>query len=73
MSEGWGSASRVNKIIATQLRILLSIGISTHYKLILHILASVSYVLATSFSAFYKGMQCKVVKIAVHNNWNVFG
>ena len=73
MSEGWGSASRVNKIIATQLRILLSVGISMHYKLILHILAAVSYVLATSFPAFYKGMQCKVVKIAVHNNWNIFG
>ena len=56
------------KIIATQLRILLSIGISMYYKLILHILAAVSYVLATSFSAFYKGMQCKVVKIAVHND-----
>ena len=61
------------KIIATQLRILLSIGISTHYKLILHILAAVSYVLATSFLTFYEGMQCKVVKIAVHNYWNVFG
>ena len=61
------------KIIATQLRILLSIRISTHYKLILHILAAVSYVLATSFLTFYEGMQCKVVKIAVHNYWNVFG
>ena len=61
------------KIIATQLRILLSIGISMYYKLILHILAAVSYVLATSFLTFYEGMQCKVVKIAVHNYWNVFG
>jgi len=44
-----------------------------HYKLVSHILAAVSYVCTTSFPAFYEGMQCKVVKIAVHNNWNAFG
>ena len=47
------------KIIATQLRILLSVGISMHYKLVLNILAAVSYVLATSFSAFYDESECK--------------
>ena len=47
------------KIIATQLRVLLFIGISMYYKLILHILAAVSYVLATSFLTFYDELACK--------------
>ena len=47
------------KEIATQLRLCLYNCMSILYKDISHILATASYVFATSFLAFYEAMQCK--------------